>query len=176
LEENRTQNLQHLSRIKNDEQSLRLSSRFKNQFEKIIQNAIQSRFRGEFEHPKIAGQILQEYKLPVPKSLIWRSPDGRGVAIKILFAPQPAHENNRARQLISDAWMIRALLENKVDDLLILLERTEDNKPTTYFINTLESVGWTVLPWDFAQKRPLFMEFLFEEKETFYERIAKVYV
>ncbi|TYQ30521.1 hypothetical protein [Pseudanabaena sp. UWO310] len=177
LDENRTQNLQHLSSIRNDQQALQVSSRFKNEFEKIIQNTIQSRFGGEFEHPQVAERWLQQnYKLPTPKPLIWRSPDGRGVAIKILFAPQPAHENNRARQLISDAWMIRALLENKVDDLLILLERTEDNKPTNYFINVLESAGWTVLPWDFAQKRPLFMEFLFEDKEAFYERIAKVYV
>jgi hypothetical protein len=71
--------------------------------------------------------------------------------------------------------MIRALSENKVDDRVMLLEKSEDHKSSTYFINVLESAGWTVLPWDFAQKRPLFMEFILEEREVFYERIAKVY-
>jgi hypothetical protein len=93
---------------------------------------------------------------------------GRVVAIQVLFAFDLQYKNNRARQLIADAWMIRALLENKVDDLVMLLEKSEDNKSSTYFINVLE-------PWDFAKKQPLFMEFILEEREVFYERIAKVY-
>lgn len=116
-----------------------------------------------------------QYKVPLSKPIIWRSPYGRVVAIQVLFAFDFQNKNIRARQLIADAWMIRALSENKVDDLVMLLEKSEDNKSSTYFINVLESAGWTVLPWDFAKTQPLFMEFVLEEREVFYERIAKVY-
>ena len=170
----RERKLGHNPDIKIDDvQTLRLSPKFKQGFKEVIKNEIR-KFGGELEEYKIS-EHWSQYKLPLPKPIIWRSPYGRVVAIQVLFAFDFQYKNNRARQLIADAWMIRALSENKVDDLVMLLEKNEDNKSATYFINVLESAGWTVLPWDFAKKRPLFMEFILEEREVFYERIAKVY-
>ena len=157
----------------NNAQTLRLLPKFKQGFKEVIKNEIM-KFGGELEEYKIS-EYWSQYKLPLPKPIIWRSPYGRVVAIQVLFAFDFQYKNNRARQLIADAWMIRALLENKVDDLVMLLEKSEDNRSATYFINVLESAGWTVLPWDFAKKQPLFMEFVLKEREVFYERIAKVY-
>jgi hypothetical protein len=157
----------------NNAQTLRLLPKFKQGFKEVIKNEIM-KFGGELEEYKVS-EHWSRYKLPLPKPIIWRSPYGRVVAVQVLFAFNFQYKNNRARQLIADAWMIRALLENKVDDLVMLLEKSEDNKSATYFINVLESAGWTVLPWDFAKKRPLFMEFILEEREVFYERIAKAY-
>lgn len=169
------QDLAYKPNIKDDDaKTLRLSGSFKNDFKEVLKNEI-VKFGGKFEKPKISEQWLHEYKLPSPQPLIWQSPYGRNIAIQVLFSFDFQYKNNRARQLIADAWMIRALLENKVDDLVILLENSGDNKSTTYFINVLESSGWTVLPWDFDKKRPLFMEFILEEREIFYERITKVY-
>jgi len=167
------QNINHLT----DEAKalrLRLSRSFKNDFKEILKKEI-TKFDGGFEEPKISEQWLREYKLPSPQPLIWRSIYGRCIAFQIIFSFDSQYKNNRSRQLISDAWMIRSLLENKVDDLVILLEKSEENKSLTYFINVLESAGWTVLPWDFTKKLPLFMEFILEEREIFYEQIAKVY-
>ena len=64
---------------------------------------------------------------------------GRVVAIQVLFAFDLQYKNNRARQLIADAWMIRALLENKVDDLVMLLEKSEDNNDDCENTNLLET-------------------------------------
>ncbi len=170
----RERKLGHNPDIKIDDvQTLRLSPKFKQGFKEVIKNEIR-KFGRELEEYKIS-EHWSQHKLPLPKPIIWRSPYGRVVAIQVLFAFDFQYKNNRARQLIADAWMIRALSENKVDDLVMLLEKNEDNKSATYFINVLESAGWTVLPWDFAKKRPLFMEFILEEREVFYERIAKVY-
>jgi hypothetical protein len=177
LSNDKSQNVDHPSSLlNNNEQTFKKPFRVRKEFEKILQKEIKLKCGGEFETPQIDEKFLKEYQFPKPDAtLIWRSLDDRGVAIKLLFAIQPHNERDKANQLIADGWMIRSLLENKIDDLLILLETSENNNPMTYFINTLESVGWTVLPWDFAKESPLFIEFLSEEKEAFYERIAKVY-
>ncbi len=177
LSKDKSQNLDYPSSlVNNNEQNLKEPFRFRQRFETILQKEIKLRCGGEFEMPQIGEKFPHEYRFPKPDTtLIWRSLDDRGVAIKLLFAIQPSHERHKANQLIADGWMLRSLLENKIDDLLILLGTSENDNPMTYFINTLESVGWTVLPWDFAKERPLFIEFLSEEKEAFHERIAEGY-
>ncbi|MDD1417529.1 hypothetical protein MEN41_23980, partial [Dolichospermum sp. ST_con] len=60
-----------------DVQNLRLSPKFKQGFKEVIKNEIR-KFGGELEEYKIS-EHWSQYKLPLPKPIIRRSPYGRVV-------------------------------------------------------------------------------------------------
>lgn len=122
----------------------------------------------------------------------WRTRNGSQVLLSIfcisLFGDVPAIDEeddpftiNDPQEtvyhaLIGDAWQIRARSDMEFDALVMLLGCEQKKqirglvktvqKPSIplEIINSLESAGWIVCPWDFAEETPQFIEIL--KKET----------
>jgi hypothetical protein len=68
----------------------------------------------------------------------------------------------RDRELLSEAWLVRAFAEVLPSILILLLGTSSGEVPDTYAVNSLEAAGWSVFPWDFASEVPEFMKKLQE--------------
>jgi hypothetical protein len=81
--------------------------------------------------------------------------------------------DHKARELIAEAWLLRAT-ESLVNPHLYLLltdtrralpqqtisglQQFSVNKDLIKGINRFESAGWQVFPWDFAESEPSFIK------------------
>lgn len=135
----------------------RLSSRFEDELSKqIIQ-----KLGGHFDNPDWNLSLRSEdpkYAFRL-KSLIWNSPEGRRFVIRYFTVSHP-HFRNKAKEFLADAWILRSLIDDPVDEVVLLLSTGDGESPDPHTVNVLEADGITVLPWDFAKTEPLFVQYL----------------
>lgn len=116
---------------------------------------------GRFDNPDWTLSLRSEdpqYSFRL-KSLIWNSPYGRRVVIRYFTVSHP-HFRNKAKEFLADSWILRSLIDNPVDEVVLLLSTGDREPPDPHTVNVLEADGITVLPWDFAKTEPLFVKYL----------------
>jgi len=102
---------------------------------------------------------------------IWQLNNGRQIVLRRL-AMSDMFIDHKVRELIAEAWLLRAADSLLKPHLYLLLTDTRRDlpKPTLYgprpstiskglikCINRFESAGWRVFPWDFAEQEPAFI-------------------
>ena len=135
----------------------RLDSIFGNELSKQIIQKV----GGYFDNPDWTLSLRSEdprYAFRL-KSLIWNSPEGRRVVIRYFTVSHP-YFRYKAREFLADAWILRSLIDNPVDQVVLLLSTGDRESPDPHTVNVLEADGITVLPWDFAKTEPLFVQYL----------------
>ena len=93
------------------------------------------------------------------RSLVWNSSENRRVAIRYFTVSHP-HFGDKAREFLADAWILRSLIDDPVDEVVLLLSSGDRESPDPHTVNVLEANGITILPWDFAKAEPLFVQYL----------------
>ena len=135
--------------------------------DEALQDEVGKKLGGNFEKPAINLDFKEfgSYQIPRLSGIVWNAPDNRRVAIRWITASEP-HFRDKARELLAEAWMLRSLLEHPVDQVLLLLNPGNESTPSPYLVNVLESSGIIVLPWDFAESIPLFMQYLWQGEDS----------
>jgi hypothetical protein len=145
------------------ENRFRLDSVFGNELSRqILQKA-----GGYFDNPDWTLSLTSEdpkYAFRL-KSLIWNSPKGRRVVIRYFTVSHP-HFRHKAREFLADAWILRSLIDDPVDQVILLLGTGDRESPDPHTVNVLEADGITVFPWDFAKPEPLFVQYLRSKQDN----------
>ncbi len=108
---------------------------------------------------------------------VWVSDKGKRVVIR-RHSIEEGFSGHELKGLIAEAWMTRVLLKPKTSAQVVLLTMGDERRfrsqesivtrsrarhlPRLFEINELEAAGWHVAPWDFANEKPRFIEFLKE--------------
>jgi hypothetical protein len=100
---------------------------------------------------------------------VWNSKKGIRVVIR-RQSVSVGTSSQKAKELLAEAWMTRALLKPRVDRQVLLFTMAQElsspamaskaKLPRLFELNKLEAAGWLVAPWDFAQDEPHFIQFL----------------
>jgi hypothetical protein len=137
-----------------------------------LEAAVVGDFGGEFvrSHVPLPGVDHPSGALPVRTR---HAPDGRRMVIRT-YSVGGNLAIVKGQELFAEARMLRAFSPVTEGGLLLLLsidavEQTSRRQSAgmprqidPYLVNVLEEGGWKVLPWDFAEQRPAFMEYLRE--------------
>jgi hypothetical protein len=136
----------------------------------IAQRAVGS-VGGRMETPRIK-LSSRHTNLMTTQAAVWRLDNGRQIALRRLNVGESSVDH-KARELIAEAWLLRAT-ESLVNPHLYLLltdsrrtlplqtiagpRRSTMNRDLIKGINHFESAGWQVFPWDFAESEPDFIK------------------
>ncbi len=126
---------------------------------------------GKIETPKVTLSSKSTNLLTV-KEAIWRLHNGRQIVLRRL-AMSDMFIDHKVRELIAEAWLLRASDSLLKPYLYLLLTDTRQDLPKPTLsgprpspiskgliksINRFESAGWQVFPWDFAEPEPAFVK------------------
>jgi len=132
------------------------------------------------------GGMVRNFRIPLREgdrssqlpATLWVSNNSKQIAIRHLIVGSSTTTNSRALDLLAEAWILRSIKEIPSEHLVLVLTNRDPsgdnvqmnpgNKPLQRIepfldiptINSFEVAGWRVFPWDFAQTRPLFLDYL----------------
>jgi hypothetical protein len=151
------------------------SRHWSDEFDSVIFQYITEKCGGKIEtkrqrNPSQGGTIQRH---------IWKSDHGQVFVIRRHIV-NPAFDSHKTNELVTEAWMTRAFITPKVSGQILLAghygydcthgkheSQTKDKDerpflPNIHKISALESAGWLIFPWDFAEQEPKFIKFLKE--------------
>ena len=144
-----------------DTHLLLTSSFLQTGFQEVIKEEVLRKLGGRFETPEL-NQEFRHFKLGRSLSrnaFIWVSPSQDKIALKRYVFGNLRHFTHKIREINADAWLIRSVLSQRIERLVILLGTVDAQAPNPYQVNLLEFSGWKVAPWDFLKEEPTFVRY-----------------
>ena len=138
--------------------------------DKLVHKFVVDKFGGYIKKVQIplSNSINQN---PRMSTMVWINNWGEKTAIR-LMQTDIGLKGHKAKEMFADAWILRSLGSLTPDGLVLLLSTSENkeyqtiiesNRMTpidTFIVNTYQSAGWRVFPWDFALEKPEFIKYL----------------